>query len=105
MRRPRELLEEDDRALEEATDEACRITKGGRLDIACLAGRPRAVARRALYRWLIAQGLEGILSRQGFSELLDAVERGRPTRKSLGAGGFAVIRKGFLEFAKRRNLS
>ena len=101
----RELLEEDDRALETATDEACRITKGGRLDVVRLAGRPRAVVRRALYRWLIAQGLEGILSRQGFSGLLEAVERGRPTRKSLGTGGFAVIRKGLLEFSARRKPS
>jgi len=98
----RDLLEEDDRALEEWTDLACRVTPAGRLDLARLADRPRAVVRRALHRWLLAQAGAGALSRQGFTALLAAVERRRPTRQSLGKEGFAVIDRKWLAFAKKK---
>jgi tRNA(Ile)-lysidine synthase len=96
----RELLEEDDRALEEWTDSLRCMTPGGRLDLDKLAGLPRAVARRALHRWLLAQPRACTLSRQGFAELLAAVGRRRPTRQSLGSHGFAVIRGKWLKFEK-----
>jgi tRNA(Ile)-lysidine synthase len=41
------------------------------------------------------------LSRQGFTILLAAVERGTATRFSLGRTGFAVIRGGKLVFSNR----
>jgi tRNA(Ile)-lysidine synthase len=63
-----------------------------------LHGKPRALARRALHRWLLAQADTGDLSRQGFNALLLAVEQGSFTRFSLGRSGFAVIRKGWLGF-------
>jgi tRNA(Ile)-lysidine synthase len=71
------------------------------LDLRRLAGRPRAITRRALHRWLLAQPSAGGLSRQGFAALLAAAERGRPTRHSLGAKGFAVIRGGRLQFERQ----
>ncbi len=109
----RELLEEDDLALELWVDRVRPITPAGRLDLKRLKGCPRAVLRRALYRWLLSgqgggrsrfgpPGDFGDLSRQGFSALLDAVEGGRPTRQSLGAEGFAVIGGGWLFYARTR---
>jgi tRNA(Ile)-lysidine synthase len=96
----RGLLEEDDTALESWVDSLDALTPGGRLKLKSVAGLPRAVVRRALHRWLRAQAEPGDLSRRGFTTLLAAAERGRPVRLSLGRG-FAVIRGGYLAFAKR----
>jgi len=106
----RELLEEDDAALEAWTDALRSLTPAGRLDLEKLAGRPRAVLRRALHRWFLAQTGAGGLSRQGFAGLLEMVERGSsasprtgaPIRYSLGADGFAVIRGKWLRFERKR---
>jgi tRNA(Ile)-lysidine synthase len=94
----RELLEEDDTALEACVEKLRVLRSDGTLDLHKLAGEPRAIARRALHRWLLAQQEAGGLSRQGFASLLAAVEAGHPTRQSLGAKGFAVIRAGRLRF-------
>jgi tRNA(Ile)-lysidine synthase len=106
----RERLEEDDVALEAWADKICENTKNGKhgqearatLEVAALVGVPRAVARRTLHRWLLAQADTGDLSRQGFDALLAAVERGTATRFSLGREGFAVIRRGRLVYEKAR---
>jgi len=95
----RELLEEDDNALEAWLAELAPLSAdGARLDVRALQGKPRALVRRALHRWLLAQADTGDLSRQGFATLLAAVEKGSFTRFSLGRSGFAVIRKGLLIF-------
>jgi len=95
----RELLEEDDTALEAWMDSLAVLSAdGARLDVKILHGKPRAVVRRALHRWLAAQCDTGDLSRQGFAALLMAVEKGTFTRFSLGRSGFAVIRKGGLVY-------
>lgn len=96
----RERLEEDDAALEAWTAGLAQPDRRRRLPLAPLAGAPRAVKRRALHRWLLAQPHGSDLSRQGFEQLLAAIERGRATRCSLGRRGFAVIRRGRLEFEK-----
>ena len=96
--RARELLEEDDAALEAWLDALAPWTKANALALRALAGKPRALQRRALHRWLLRQPRAGALSRQAFEALLVAVERGRPTRHSLGREGFGVIRDGFLRF-------
>jgi tRNA(Ile)-lysidine synthase len=96
----RELLEEDDVALEAWLDALSPLDANGRLDVKALAGKPRAVIRRALYRWIGLQKDTGDLSRQGFALLLAMLEQGRATRFSLGSNGFAVIRKGWLFFEK-----
>jgi tRNA(Ile)-lysidine synthase len=98
----RELLEEDDVALEACVDALGVLGPGRSLSVAGLAGRPRAVARRALHRWLLRQPRAGALSRQGFDILLRAVEKGAPFRHSLGSHGFAVLRAGKLRFEPAR---
>ncbi len=87
----RELLDEDDEALGAWLRELAPITRTGALSRRRLAGKPRALVRRALLGWLAAEGVGGVLSRQAFTALLDDVMRGRKTRHSLGAGGFAEI--------------
>lgn len=94
----RELLEEDDAALEAWLDSLAVMRADGALVLANLLGKPRGLVRRALHRWLLAQPKAGGLSRQGFEALLGAVERGTATRHSLGREGFAVIRGGVLRF-------
>ncbi|HKB56935.1 MAG TPA: tRNA lysidine(34) synthetase TilS, partial [Lacunisphaera sp.] len=79
----RERLEEDEQALEAWVDELAPLDRTKRLNLRALAGMPRAVTRRALHRWLLAQKQPSNLSRQGFEVLLAVVERGWPTRFSL----------------------
>lgn len=95
----RELLEEDDVALEAWLDRLAPL-KRGVLDLQVLGDAPKAVVRRALHRWMLAVRPETDLSRQGFELLLAAVSRGKPTRFSLGRSGFAVIRRGELAYNK-----
>ncbi len=93
--RSRDLLEEDENALDAWVDRLASLRRGV-LDVKALHGLPRAVVRRALHRWLLAVRPETDLSRQGFELLLAAVERGAATRFSLGRTNFAVIRQGRL---------
>jgi tRNA(Ile)-lysidine synthase len=96
----RERLEEDDSALDAWVAELRPWGRGGVLNVAIFQNRPRALVRRALHRWLLAQPLAGDLSRQGFENLLDAVVAGRSTRRSLGLNGFASIKNGRLRFER-----
>lgn len=98
----RELLAEDDAALEAWLDELRPLRRGAKLDMAVLSGKPRALWRRALHRWLAATPYIGDLSRQGFEALLLAAMAGRTTRHSLGRDGFAVIRAGQLSFKRAK---
>jgi tRNA(Ile)-lysidine synthase len=103
--RSRELLEEDEVAFEAWMTKFEPPEKSRVLQLEPLAGQPRALVRRILHRWLHTQKNVGELSRQAFDALLDAVERGKPTRHSLGAEAFAVIRHRQLLcefFGKRR---
>jgi tRNA(Ile)-lysidine synthase len=88
--RSRRLLEEDDAALEGWLDELNPFSGRGKLDLAVLAEKPRAVLRRALHRWLLNEPRAGDISRQAFESLLTDLERGKATRHSLGRQGFAV---------------
>jgi tRNA(Ile)-lysidine synthase len=95
----RELLQEDDEALEAIADSLKALTGTGRLNLDRLRHAPVAIWRRALHRWLIAQkarGLKFTLSRSGFTSLLGAAMMAQPTRISLGKNAFAVIVKGKL---------
>jgi tRNA(Ile)-lysidine synthase len=96
----RELLAEDDAALELRLDELDVFESRGGLAVKKLSGQPRALVRRALHRWLRTQPRAGEPSRQGVEALLAAVERGVATRHSLGRDGFAVIRGGSLRFER-----
>lgn len=98
----RERLQEDDDALEAWLDELAAVrARPAELQLATLAGKPRALWRRALHRWLVAAQVETDLSRLGFEQLLAAIERGKDTRFSLGARAFAVVRQGRLTVARR----
>ncbi len=94
--RSRELLEEDDLALETWLDHLAPIGRRRELRLAAIAGKPRALVRRAVHRWLLAQPVVFHLSRQAVDALVAAVERGQTTRHSLGSEQFAVIRRGDL---------
>jgi tRNA(Ile)-lysidine synthase len=98
----RELLEEDDTALEAWLAEVRPLAADGSLSLDKIAGKPRALVRRALHRWLLAQPATIRISRQAFDALLRDVQSGRTTRHSLGRDGFAVIGKGRLRFATGR---
>jgi len=95
----RELLEEDDTALEMWLAQLDPITKKGELNLRRLAGQPRALVRRALHRW-VAVNAGAILSRQAFAALLQDVMQGRVTRHSLGRDGFAKLGKHRLIFER-----
>lgn len=99
--RSRELLAEDDGALEAWVDRAAAVNARGELLLRRLAGLPRAVVRRALHRWILACKPRVEISRQAFEALLESVIAGEPTRHSLGATQFAVIRGGRLQLKKR----
>jgi tRNA(Ile)-lysidine synthase len=88
--RSRLLLEEDDVALEFWLDELNLFAQRGTLALAPLEGKPRALWRRALHRWLMAEPRAGEISRAAFDALLVALEQRKPTRHSLGRIGFAV---------------
>lgn len=98
----RERLEEDDAALEAWLAEVRPLAADGALNLGKLAGKPRGLVRRALHRWVLAQPVEIRISRQAFETLLLDVIRGRATRQSVGADGFAVIGKDRLRFARIR---
>lgn len=87
----RELLQEDDAALEAWLGEVAPTARDGSLNLRRLAGKPRALVRRALHRWLLEQGRGGVLSRQAFEHLLDDVMAARATRHSVGIDAFAKI--------------
>ncbi len=88
--RSRMLLQEDDDALDAWLDGLEPIEASGALRLAALAGKPRALWRRALHRWLARHPAAGEPSRQAFDSLLAAIEAGKRTRQSLGRSGFAV---------------
>lgn len=96
----RELLAEDDAALEDYADRLAKTMPRAKLDLKALAGAPRAVLRRLLHRWLLKVAGAPALSRQAFELLLKAVEQGESTRQSLGGEGFARIRRGVLYYER-----
>lgn len=97
----RTLLQEDDDALELWADRL-KARRGLTVDLRALTGAPRAVVRRVLQRWRQALAdRAGDLSRQGFEALLLAVEKGLPTRMSMGRKGFAEIRDFRLSYREK----
>jgi len=89
----RELIEEDDEALEAWANQIGAVTKTGALNLLRLARCPRAVVRRVLHRWLLVTVPGVHLSRPAVTALLSDMERSRQTRHSLGREGFVEIRK------------
>jgi tRNA(Ile)-lysidine synthase len=88
----RDLLEEDETALELWAERCTRIDTHGGLALAPLRELPRAVLRRVLHRWLAGTPARTDLNRHGFNALLDLIAARRTgARHSLGAGHFARI--------------
>jgi len=88
----RDLLEEDDAALEKWAERSTRIDAEGGLALAPLRDLPRAVLRRVVHRWLGSTSVSTDLNRNGFNALLDLVATGRVgARHSLGARHFARV--------------
>jgi tRNA(Ile)-lysidine synthase len=87
----RQLLSDDDQALETWLDAIAPMSKNGSLSLRRLAGKPRGIVRRAMHRWLNHHGIGSGISRQAFEALLEDVLRARVTRHSIGAGIFAKI--------------
>lgn len=100
--RARDLLQEDEAALETWLDSVEALGPRGELMLDRISDKPRALIRRALHRWLQGVKNAGELSRQAFDALLSAVERGAATRHSLGREVFAVITDGRLRAEKNR---
>jgi len=94
----RRLLDEDDEALATWLEEIDPFDDQGRLNLRTLQGRPMALWRRALHRWLHQQRDVGDLSRGGFENLLALAHDGATRRFSLGKAGFVRIRRGWLFF-------
>lgn len=95
----RDLLEEDDLALEVWADRSTRIDARGDLALAPLRDLPRAVLRRVIRRWLAQGPVKTDINRHGFNGLLDLIELRRVgTRFSLGAGHFVRITRTRLRF-------
>ncbi len=99
----RELLAEDDAALEHWLAELKVLAADGTLDLSKLKGKPRALYRRALHRWMGTQKGLGELSRRGFENLVAALEAGRDTRHSVGVAAFAVISRQRLSIQRSRS--
>jgi tRNA(Ile)-lysidine synthase len=87
----RDLLDEDDVALDAWLDRLSPITTRGTLSLRKLNGVPRAVVRRALHRWVVSCGARVDLSRQAFAALLDDVMTRTARRHSFGSAHFAMI--------------
>ena len=98
--RSRELLEEEDEALELWVDRVLPADLGETLPLAELRAAPVAVTRRALHRWLGSQELAGVLASAAFDALLAAVRAGRATRLSAGDAGFLETTSNALRFAE-----
>lgn len=96
--RSRQMLEEDDVALEAWLAEIAPMDDRGRLILGRLQAKPVALWRRALHNWLKKQQDTGDLSRAGFETLLAMAQAGKTQRFSLGKSGFVRIRRGFLFF-------
>lgn len=85
----RQAFDDDDAALELWLAEVA-----GPVDVrhwASLAGRPRALARRAVHGWLHAVALADSFGRSAAEQLIEAVAQGRAVRVSAGPERFVVF--------------
>jgi tRNA(Ile)-lysidine synthase len=98
----RELLDEDDAALEAWLAELAPVAKDGSLLLRRLRGRPRAMVRRAVHLWLARNRAGQGLSRQALAALIDDVMRGRLTRHSVGAELLAEIGRTRARLVRRK---
>ncbi len=100
--RTRQLLQEDDDALEHwAERELARVAPGTDGENWLIASAlPRAVTRRMTHRWLLQSGLHHALSARAVDRLVDHLAAGTPTTMSV-AHGFLEFRAGKLTHLRR----
>ena len=95
MLHARSLLEEDDAALEAWVDALFEnISFESSLDVTVLEGKPKALSRRVLYRWLHAH--QRSLTRALFEKILRALNCGDSGMWSVGNETLVVFNKGIL---------
>jgi tRNA(Ile)-lysidine synthetase-like protein len=88
----RELLEEDEFALEAWVDRLnLSFEEGEDLELGILRKQPNAIIRRALHRFLMANDKSGILSHSAFEDLLEAVKSKAKKSFSLGKDSYLRI--------------
>ena len=100
----RQLLEEDDNALESWLNSLLihSLEPNTPLDLTVLSGKPRALFRRALHKWLLVQNLTESINATAFESLLDASVKGIPHKVSCGSELFLILNKDIL-FIESRN--
>lgn len=95
--RSRALIEDDDEALEAWLDSLIpALQVSAPLDLAPLAGKPRALFRRAILGWLSFEGVAGFLSRTAIEPLVAAAFSGQEHRLSAGGSGQISLDRGVL---------
>lgn len=95
--RSRQLIEEDDAALEAWLDTLWVPAQDNEpLDLTPFTGKPRALFRRALHRWRLQKRLERSLQGQAFESLLQAVFSGSDFKMSCGPNRFLRFARGRL---------
>ncbi len=93
MGESRALLAADDEALERWLDELVGAPDPVRpFDLSSLRGRPVALARRAVHRWINAVGLTEAPGRTAVAALAAAIVAGREQRLSAGPGRFIDLK-------------
>lgn len=101
LARARALLQEEDEALEAWLGELLpEIEKAEALDLRALAGKPVALWRRALTRWLGTRGVLACWSAAAFEDFCAAVRTEDTHRASAGAGRFVVYAEGILRMER-----
>lgn len=85
----RQMVEDDDAALGAWLQELAGAAGNRRWTD--LAGRPRALARRAVHAWLQAAGVSESLNRAAAEDVVTAVATGRAIRASAGSGRFIMF--------------
>jgi tRNA(Ile)-lysidine synthase len=85
----RQAIEDDDAALDQWVDEVAGPADARQWP--ALADKPRALARRAVHRWLLAVGLTGDLGRIAVDALIETVAEGGRLRLSAGTGRFVTF--------------
>lgn len=99
----REQLEQDDAALEAWLEEILSAaSKRAEGDFSALVGRPIALARRAVFYWLLTNGLGEVLKRTAVDKVIEAVASGGRARVAAGRGRDLAADGGKLTIRFRR---
>ncbi|PWU07495.1 MAG: tRNA lysidine(34) synthetase TilS [Verrucomicrobia bacterium] len=104
--RSRELFEEDDVALEEWLESIIgihKLKKGEDLEISLLEGKPKALYRRALHKWLQINGIDKHFNTKSFDRFLERVMGGEGFEINVGDEKKVVAQDGVIKLEKLEN--